>query len=296
MQINGYLYDTHVHTSEGSACGQNTGAEMARAYQKAGYAGIVVTDHFFYGNTAVDRSLPWKDWVEQFCKGYEHAKEEGDKIGLQVFFGWESGYHGTEFLIYGLNKEWLFEHPEIKDADVKEQFCKGYEHAKEEGDKIGLQVFFGWESGYHGTEFLIYGLNKEWLFEHPEIKDADVKEQYELVHAGGGIVSHAHPFREEDYIPEIRLFPDCVDAVEGINATHESPASTSHKNILYNEKAIAYAKEHGLPITAGSDQHTTRMIGGGMLFDRKLSDEKDFCRAVLAGEAKAYWNGSEFYG
>jgi hypothetical protein len=38
------------------------------------------------------------------------------------------------------------------------------------------------------------------------------------------------------------------------------------------------------------------MIGGGMLFDRKLSDEKDFCRAVLAGEAKAYWNGSEFYG
>ena len=153
-----------------------------------------------------------------------------------------------------------------------------------------------WESGYHGTEFLIYGLNKEWLFEHPEIKDADVKEQYELVHAGGGIVSHAHPFREEDYIPEIRLFPDCVDAVEGINATHESPASMSHKNILYNEKAIAYAKEHGLPITAGSDQHTTRMIGGGMLFDRKLSDEKDFCRAVLAGEAKAYWNGSEFYG
>ena len=57
MQINGYLYDTHVHTSEGSACGQNTGAEMARAYQKAGYAGIVVTDHFFYGNTEADRSL-----------------------------------------------------------------------------------------------------------------------------------------------------------------------------------------------------------------------------------------------
>ena len=58
MQINGYLYDTHVHTSEGSACGQNTGAEMARAYQKAGYAGIVVTDHFFYGNTAAGGPEP----------------------------------------------------------------------------------------------------------------------------------------------------------------------------------------------------------------------------------------------
>ena len=177
--------------------------------------------------------------------------------------------------------------PELPWKDWVEQFCKGYEHAKEEGDKIGLQVFFGWESGYHGTEFLIYGLNKEWLLEHPEIKDADVKEQYELVHAGGGIVSHAHPFREEDYIPEIRLFPDCVDAVEGINATHESPASTSHKNILYNEKAIAYAKEHGLPITAGSDQHTTRMIGGGMLFDRKLSDEKRFLQGSACRGGKS---------
>ncbi len=64
------------------------------------------------------------------------------------------------------------------------------------------QVFFGWESDITEQNFLIYGLNKEWLFEHPEIKDADVKEQYELVHAGGGIVSHAHPFREEDYIPK----------------------------------------------------------------------------------------------
>ena len=122
---------------------------MARAYQKAGYAGIVVTDHFFYGNTAADRSLPWKDWVEQFCKGYEHAKEEGDKIGLQVFFGWESGYHGTEFLIYGLNKEWLFEHPEIKDADVKEQLDSSCDE--------------------HGTtpgQILTTAL--EWMVHHPE--------------------------------------------------------------------------------------------------------------------------------
>ena len=86
-----------------------------------------------------------------------------------------------------------------------------------------------------------------------------------------------------------------MDAVEGSNATHESRAGTAHKNILYNEKAIAYARKHELPITAGSDQHTTKMIGGGMLFDRRLADEKDFCKAVLAGEAKAYWNGSEFY-
>ena len=139
IKVNGYLYETHMHTSEGSACASNTGAEMARAYAQAGYTGIIITDHFVYGNTAVDRSLPWSEWVEKFCLGYEHAKEEGEKHGLQVFFGWESGYGGPEFLVYGLDKQWLLNHPEIKDATVEEQL--------------------------------------------------------QLVHAGGGILSQAHPYR-----------------------------------------------------------------------------------------------------
>ena len=134
-----FAYETHLHTSEGSACGRSTGAEMARACKAAGYTGIFVTEHFFYGNTAIDRSLPWTDWVEGYCKGYEHAKEEGDRIGLQVFFGWESTYDGTDFLIYGLDKA--------------------------------------------------------WLLAHPQIRDCSIEEQYRLVKADGGIVIHAHPFR-----------------------------------------------------------------------------------------------------
>lgn len=222
MNTKEYLYDTHIHTSEGSACGQNTGAEMARAYFEAGYTGIIITDHFFYGNTAADRSLPWTDWVAQYCLGYEHAKAEGDLIGLQVFFGWESCYRGTEFLVYGPDPEWLLRHPEIKDASVEEQFA--------------------------------------------------------LVHSCGGIVSHAHPYREAPYIPGIRLFPEYVDAVEGINASH-----TSH-HPEYNDRALAYAKEHDLPLTAGSDQHSTTMLGGGMAFPRKLTDIYDFARAITGRE------------
>lgn len=236
MNTAGYLYETHMHTSESSACAHNNGAQMARAYKAAGYEGIIVTDHFFYGNTAVDRSLPWPDWVKAFCLGYRHAKEEGERIGLSVFFGWESGYRGTEFLIYGLDEEWLLNHPEIRDCDIREQF--------------------------------------------------------ELVHAGGGIVCHAHPFREEPYIAEIRLFPEYVDAVEGVNAMHSSAASKSHKNPLFNDRAIEYGKKYGLPFTAGSDQHTTEMIGGGMLFPERLKDIRDFNRAVLCGAATALLDGN----
>ena len=58
-----YKYDLHVHTKEGSACGRSTGAEMAEMYAREGYSGFVVTEHFYTGNTAVPRDLPWEEWV-----------------------------------------------------------------------------------------------------------------------------------------------------------------------------------------------------------------------------------------
>ena len=231
-----YLYETHLHTAQGSACSRVRAAQMAQRYHAAGYTGIVITDHFFGGNTAIDRKLPWEQWVEEFCKGYEDAKAEGDKLGLQVFFGWESGYSGTEFLVFGLDKE--------------------------------------------------------WLLAHPQIRDCSIEEQYALVHAAGGIVIHAHPFRVEPYIKEIRLFPEHVDAVEAINATHSSLWSGSHKNPGWNEQALAYAKEHDLPITSGSDQHRRRMIGGGMVFERKMENIQDLCKAILGREAVEYLDGT----
>lgn len=232
-----FIYETHLHTSEASACGLLSAVEMVQKYKAAGYTGVVVTDHFVGGNTAIDRSLPWEAWVEGFCKGYENAKAEGDRIGLQVFFGWESGYQGTEFLIYGLNKQ--------------------------------------------------------WLLDHPQIRDCSIEEQYALVHADGGYVIHAHPFRVEPYIKEIRLFPEHVDAVEGINATHSSVNSNSHKNPLWNEQAMAYAKEHDLPVTAGSDQHKHAMIGGGMVFSRKMENIHDLIKAIHNQEAAELLDGTK---
>ena len=225
-----YLYETHLHTTEGSACAHNTAEEMVMAYKKAGYTGIMVTDHFYYANTAVDRSLPWEDWVEGYCKGYENAQKAGAKVGLQVFFGWESGYRGTDFLVYGLDKQ--------------------------------------------------------WLLSHPEIKDATVEEQYKLVHGAGGMIIHAHPYREAVYIPEIRLFPDCVDGVEVSNAGHFDRGLDNDGRSLYDKRALEYAMKYNLPHTGGSDIHTTRIVWGGMEFSRKLSDVQDYICAVKAREGK----------
>lgn len=214
-----YKYETHLHTSEGSACGQSTGAEMARAHKEAGYTGIIVTDHFFNGNSAIDRSLPWKEKIEQFCKGYENAKAEGDTIGLDVFFGFEYGVNAADFLCYGLDKKWLIEHEDI--------------------DKINAQ------------------------------------EAFKIMRADGGFVVQAHPFRERDYIDFIKLYPRDVDAIEIVNGSQIGEG-------IMNEMAEIYAKMYNLPMTAGSDTHSVdNMYGSGVETEQKFLKISDYFDAII---------------
>ena len=231
-----YLYETHCHTVEASACGISTAVEMAKAHKETGYAGMIITNHNWGGNTSVDRSLHWTKWVDDF------------------------------FAPYYLAKEWA--------------------------DKNDFQVFYGYEAGYDGTEFLIYGLSIEWMKNHPELRDASIEEQFSIVHAGGGIVIHAHPFREAPFIPEIRLYPDYVDGVEAINAMHSSPFRNDSRYIKkYNDLAIQYVEEHDFVVTAGSDTHCTDLIGGGTAFRTKLNSIEDFCNRILSGKDYAITDG-----
>ena len=233
-----YVYETHLHTYQGSACARSTGAEMAAACAAAGYAGIFVTDHHWGGNTRPDRALPWEDWVEEFASGWREAKAFGDNVGLDVWFGWEAGFRGTEFLIYGLTPEWMLAHPELGSFDLT-----------------------------------------------PE-------RQFQLVSEAGGLVIQAHPFRIEPYIKQVRLFPRCCHGAEGYNAAHsarEYPPDDPH--YTYNAQALEWAAENGLPITAGSDAHTTKLLHGGMAFRRKLAGPWDFLRAVRYQEDCLYSDG-----
>lgn len=234
-----YLYETHLHTCQGSACGRKPGREMAKAARQHGYSGIFVTDHNWGGNCAVGRNADWETWVTEFCKGYEDAK------------AW--------------------------------------------GDENDFPVFFGYEAGFSGTEFLIYGIDKEWLLNTPGIRTATVEQQYKLVHEAGGMVIHAHPFREEDYIPMIRLFPEFVDGVEGINAAHSNFKTDREIRKVFDDRAIEYALKNRLPMTAGSDIHTVPMLGGGVAFKTPLKDAGDYIQRILNDEDYILTNGSEWY-
>ena len=84
-----YLYETHMHTNLGSACGNNSGEEMARACKEFGYTGAFITDHNWGGNTSVSRELPWKEWMTKYSYGYLDAKKYGDANDFDVYFGME---------------------------------------------------------------------------------------------------------------------------------------------------------------------------------------------------------------
>ena len=110
-----YKYELHMHTKEGSACGRTSGAEMAEYYISRGYAGAVVTDHFYHGNTAPSRDLAWRDFVAEFAKGYHNFKTAVGNRDFDVFFGVEERLvDWSEYIVLGLAPEWYAEHPELR--------------------------------------------------------------------------------------------------------------------------------------------------------------------------------------
>ncbi|NLC53327.1 MAG: PHP domain-containing protein [Firmicutes bacterium] len=111
-----FRIDLHVHTRESSFCGRTEGRLVAQLYKKAGYDGIVITDHYnrrFFRK--FPQSLPWSARVDHFLQGYRGAQEEGERIGLTVLLGIELKFDDSprEYLIYGIDETFLKNHPAL---------------------------------------------------------------------------------------------------------------------------------------------------------------------------------------
>ena len=219
-----YKYETHAHTSETSKCSRIGGAELARYYKSIGYTGLIITDHYFNGNTTVPRELLWEERVQLFCEGYEAAKAEGDKIGLDVFFAWEYSWGGNDFVIYGLDKDWILANPDQLTWKPREYMTK--------------------------------------------------------VREAGALVIHAHPFREAGYIEAVRLIPRDVDGVEVINAARADED---------NRRADWYAESYGLLKSAGSDNHSGKCGRlAGVYLPERIASMADFVRLMKDGKGEIF--------
>ena len=114
-----YLYEMHCHALPCSGCGGIQPEDLVRGMKEVGYTGMVLTDHFYHGNTGIRRKMPWADFVAAYEQSYLRAKAVGDELDFDVLFGIEEGVgDGKEVLIYGITPQFLYDHPEIRECDL----------------------------------------------------------------------------------------------------------------------------------------------------------------------------------
>lgn len=220
-----YRYETHCHTAPVSRCGRASVRETLEFYKEMNYDGVFITNHFLDGNINIDWNIPVKEKLDFYFSDYEEAVKLGREIGIKVFLGVEMSYGGTDFLIYGLPKEWWYDHTDI--------------------------------------------LNERKSRQLPYMREA------------GALVVHAHPFREADYIDHIRLFPRGVEGVEVINA---------ERTDFENKMAQMYADSYGFLNTAGSDNHVAKGAKrlAGMECDEAIDSVEDFIKKTRDGKMRVF--------
>jgi len=218
-----YKYETHMHTAEVSACAVKYAAQQVAAYKDRGYTGVIITDHFINGYTTCPKELPWDEKMRYIVTGYEEAKKTGDKIGIDVFLGWEFTVKGSDFLTYGLGLDFLLANRNI--------------------DKLGVEPYSA------------------------------------LVRENGGFLAQAHPYRDQYYIEnKYPVAPHLIDAVEVYNVMDRDSA---------NEKAFAYALKNNLPMLAGTDSHGRgNMFYSGVILTKRAESIYDIIDAIKARQAK----------
>ena len=217
-----YKYEMHIHTSPCSGGGSDIRDHIDTLIQKE-YSGMVVTNHFYNGDTRIDRNLSWEDFVDAYRQDY----------------------------LYGL------EYARERDFDLL----------------FGLEEHVG-----NGQEILLYGITPELIAAHPELKTPDPVAYAEVVHAAGGLVYQAHPFRKAPWIIRAEPLP-CLDQLDGIEVFNAGNFPEM------NEQAQKLADELGLSCTAGSDGHGTDTAGrAGIAACERIRTNEDLVRVLKSGD------------
>ena len=218
-----YLFDVHTHTAEVSPCGRLTAEQSVAHYVEMGYAGICVTDHFNINVIKKRGGVTWEEKVDNYLRGYRLAKAAGEKMGLTVLFGMEV-----------------------------------------QPNEVG-QIYDSY------NEYLVYGLQPQFLYDNPYLYDYSVEALALKVHENGGMIFQAHPFRRH----MVRVAMHVLDGIEAYNGNPRHNSS--------NDLAIATAKANHWGMVSGSDSHQTEDGGHGglMLWNHPKTEQE------LVAELKA---------
>lgn len=137
-----------------------------------------------------------------------------------------------------------------------------------------LNVILGCELRFRENfnDYLILGIDEEFIITHPNLHDMTLKSFSELAHEKGYLIVQAHPFRNGMTV----VNPAYLDGVEAFNGHvgHDSR----------NPIADAWAKMHGLLRTAGTDFHHPHQSGvAGILTDEPIRSGNELVAVLKSG-------------
>lgn len=142
---------------------------------------------------------------------------------------------------------------------------KGFDISKKYGNKLGIHILLGVEMTLQTTnsDYLIYGIDKKFLYENEMIYEYTLEKLYELCNKKGYLLVQAHPFRDN-----IQLAPlEYVDGIEVFNGCQTE--------VSRNDKALEYGNSTNKILTSGSDFHRLDDLArGGIITEVEIKDIK----------------------
>ena len=217
-----YKYELHVHTKENDIVAHSTGAEIVKMHYENGYSGLVITNHYF--------DL-FYEWFKADLIGKDHK---------------------------GIIDRWL----------------KGYDSAKNEGEKLGFTVLLGAEVRFSGSEndYLIYGIEPEFLYCAPLLNTLKNLDELKSILPSHAVIVQAHPFRDGMTVHN----PKGLFGIETYNGATE---------MVRNDLADIFATHYDMAKTSGSDYHRPDNFGkGGIATSKKILTNQDLVQTLKSGE------------
>ena len=155
-----------------------------------------------------------------------------------------------------------------------DNFLRGYRAAKQAAP-AGFLVLLGMEIRFMGrdnNDYLIYGMDEQFLYDNEGLDRLDIKKFSELARMSGFLLAQAHPFRWGMSLTRAELL-DGLEVYNG-NSHHAS----------HNDFAALWARKHRLLALSGSDYHGGEtdqgMAPGGIRLREPVRDVQGLVRAV----------------
>ncbi len=148
---------------------------------------------------------------------------------------------------------------DLKSLDAWRPFFYGYDEMSKAAKGTGLKIILGTEVRFDGSEndYLVYGFEPDKLFGDPDgVMSGTLAQFKKRCEQCGAVIIQAHPFRDGCY-------PSPALDLDGIEILNLHPRQNNN-----NSKALQYAHDNQLLMTAGSDCHR----------------KGDYCRAGILSE------------